>query len=84
MRAYTVYECEVCHSISKNKRDIIRCEDSHYGLTSDEFKEWNKLKEDVKYKCYIVSVTKNSYTDKDADEAILKLLEFENKHGITK
>lgn len=82
MKSYTVYECEFCGKVSRNQAEIAECEASHYGLTVDEMKEWHRLKELVKNKCYVVSVTKNAKTDKEADDAINVLLEFEKQHGI--
>ena len=82
MKRYTIYECEICGKKSKDQKEILQCEAAHIGLTVDEKQEWERLKEDVRHKSAIVSITKNEETDKAFDDAIAKVMEFEKQHGI--
>lgn len=82
MRLHTIFECEKCGRKSSDRAEIMECEASHLGLTVVEKQEWERLKEDVRYKGVIVSSTKNEITDRDFDEAISRVLEFEKQHGV--
>lgn len=82
MNQYIIYECEKCGKQSKNREEIMICEAAHLGLTVAEKKEWELLKEKVRYKSAIVSGCKNEQTDKEFDEAIAELMAFEKKYGI--
>lgn len=82
MKVYTIFECEKCGKKSSNRVEIMECEASHLGLTVVEKQEWERLKEDVRYSGSVVSTTKNEMTDKDFDEAIKRVMDFEKEHGI--
>ena len=82
MKMYTIFECEKCGKKSSNKAEIMECEASHLGLTVAEKQEWERLKEEVRYRGSVVSTTKNEVTDKDFDEAIKRVMDFEKEHGI--
>ena len=82
MKHYTTYICEKCNKESRNAEEIRKCEAAHLGLTPNEKLEYDMLKEIVRSRSYTVSVTKNEKTDKDFDDAINELLEFEKEHGI--
>lgn len=83
MKLHTIFECEECGRQSLSRTEIMECEASHLGLTVAEKQEWERLKEDVRYKSAIVSSCKNESTDKDFDEAIKRVLDFEKRYGIT-
>ena len=53
-----------------------------YETAVSEKQEWESLKEKVRYKSAIVSTCKNEQTDKDFDDAIAELMDFEKSHGI--
>lgn len=82
MKLHTIFECEECGKQSSDRAEIMKCEASHLGLTIAEKQEWERLKEDARYKGSIVSRTKNEVTDRDFDEAIRRVLEFEKRHGV--
>lgn len=77
-----IYECEDCGKQSKDREEIMKCEAAHFGLTISEKQEWEQLKKKVRYKSAIVSSCKNEQTDKEFDDAIKKLMDFENEHGL--
>ena len=82
MRQHIIYECEKCGKQSKDREEIMMCEAAHLGLTIAEKQEWEQLKEKVRYKSEIVSSCKNEQTDKEFDDAIAELMEFEKLHDI--
>lgn len=82
MKQHIIYECENCGKKSKDREEIMECEAAHYGLTIAEKQEWEQLKEKVRHKSAIVSSRKNEQTDKEFNDAIEELMDFENKHEI--
>lgn len=82
MRQHIIYECEKCGKQSKDREEIMMCEAAHLGLTIAEKQEWEQLKEKVRYKSGIISSCKNEQTDKEFDDAIAELMEFEKLHDI--
>lgn len=82
MKQHIIYECEKCGKQSKDREEIMICEAAHYGLTVAEKQEWELLKEKVRHKSAIVSGCKNEHTDKEFDDAIAELMDFEKEHGI--
>jgi len=82
MKQHIIYECEKCGKRSKDREEIMKCEAAHFGLTVSEKQEWEQLKEKVRYKSLIVSNCKNEQTDKEFDDAIEELMDFEKQHGI--
>ena len=48
----------------------MECEASHLGLTVAEKQEWERLKENVRYRGSVVSTIKNEVTDKDSVGAV--------------
>lgn len=77
MKQYYIYECEHCGKKSKDREEIMECEATHFGLTVEEKQEWEQLKEKVGHKSAIVSNCKNERTDKEYDDAIVELMNFE-------
>lgn len=84
MKQYVTFICENCNKESRNADEIKACEAGHLGLTVDEKLEYDGLKEIVRRRSYTVSVTKNEKTEKEFDNAINEILDFEKKHGISK
>ena len=82
MKQHIIYECEKCGKQSRNREEIIICEAAHLGLTIAEKQEWEQLKDKVRYKSAIVSSCKNEQSDKEFNDAIDDLIEFEKLHGI--
>lgn len=82
MKQHIIYECEHCGKKSKDREEIMECEAAHFGLRIAEKQEWEQLKEKVRYKSAIVSRCKNEQTDKEFDDAIAELMNFEKEHGI--
>lgn len=82
MKQYIIYECEKCDKQSKDREKIMICEAAHLELTIAEKQEWEQLKEKVRRKSAIVSSCKNEQTDKEFDDAIAELMEFEKLHDI--
>lgn len=82
MKQHIIYECEKCGKQSKDREEIMICEAAHLGLTVSEKQEWESLKEKVRYKSAIVSSCKNEQTDKEFEDAIAELMDFEKFHEI--
>jgi len=82
MKQHIIYECEKCGKKSRDREEIMICEAAHLGLTVAEKQEWEYLKEKVRYKRALVSSCKNERTDKEFDDAIAELMDFEKLHGI--
>lgn len=70
MKVYAIFECEKCGKKSSNRAEIMECEASHLGLTVAEKQEWERLKENVRYRGSVVSTIKNEVTDKDSVGAV--------------
>ena len=84
MKQYIVYVCERCKKESRKANEIKECEAGHMGLTIEENFRYDGLKEIVRRCSYMVSVTKNTNTDREFDHAIKELIDFEKEHGIIK
>jgi len=82
MRMYRVYVCEYCGKESMSHDGIEECEAAHMGLTVAEKHKWDALKSAAEYFGYIVSTKNNEHTRATYDEAIEKLVLFEQSHGI--
>ena len=84
MKHLDLYKCEICGFESQNAEDVLSCEAKHLGLTVKEKEEYNSLKSYVAYMGTVVNRTKNERTESAFDEAIQKLLDFENAHHLIK
>lgn len=83
MRMYQIYVCEHCGKESMSHDVIEECEATHMGLTVEEKHTWDALKSAAKYFGSVVSTTNNERTRAVYDEAIEKLVSFEQSHGIS-
>lgn len=83
MRMYHVYVCEHCGKESLSYDEIEECEAAHMGLTVAEKHTWYALKSAAKYFGSAVLRENNERTRAVYDEAIEKLVQFEQSHGIT-
>lgn len=83
MRMYQVYVCENCGKESLCHDEIEECEASHMGLTVEEKHTWDALKSSAKYLGSVVSTTNNEQTRAAYDDAIEKLVSFEQSHEIS-
>ncbi len=82
MKQYIIYECDNCGRKSKNKNEIIKCEAARLNLSEEEYRQWEEFKQNVRYASHIVNTCKNEQTDKEFDDAIAELMEFEKLHDI--
>ena len=62
--------------LSEDRKEILQCEASHYGLTVAEKQEWDNLKEECRYASATVSRTNNEETKKGFDSAIEKCMQY--------
>lgn len=83
MRMYQVYVCEHCGKESLNHDEIEACEASHMGLTVKEKHTWDALKSAARYFGSVVSTTNNEQTRAAYDNAVEKLISFEQSHGMS-
>lgn len=83
MKVKIIYECDFCDFHSENKTDMERHEAAHYGLTLEDYTEWNRLNQTVKHCSGIYDTCHNSLTETDLDQAVKKLLAFEESHELT-
>ena len=77
----TTYKCEYC-GFEGSRDECERHEAAHFGITTEEYRHWQKLKQDVRQASYRAGTTKNQETDAAFDKAIDELTDFEIKHGI--
>lgn len=82
MKQIIYFQCEICGKTSKDRKEILQCEASHYGLSVAEKHKWDNLKEQCRYAGATVSRTNNEETRKAFDAAIEKCMDFERKHNI--
>lgn len=83
MKAKMVYECEFCNFQSESHIDVAKHEAAHYGLTLEDYVEWNRLDQMVKRRSHVYDGYHNSRTEADLDSAIKELLAFEDAHNLT-
>lgn len=83
MRMYQVYICEHCGKESKSCEEIEVCEAAHMGLSVAEKHSWDALKSAARYFGSVVSTTNNEKTRAAYDNAVEKLVSFEQSHGIS-
>ena len=76
MRMYQVYVCEYCGKESLSHDKIEECEAAHMGLTVEE------KHTSAEYFGSVVSTTNNEQTRAAYDNAIKKLVQFEQSHGM--
>lgn len=82
MKIYNTYICDVCGKESRNRNEIELCEASHMGLTIEEKRHWDILKESVKSCGFLVGRSHNLVTEEMYDREIERLIAFEKLHGI--
>lgn len=79
MRSIIAYKCDQCDYLSSNPEDVERHEAKHYGLSLEEYKEWQELYDEAKKAAYTRNHTNTPETRKQFDTTIKKLTEFENR-----
>lgn len=82
MKQYMVYVCETCGYESRSFDDMEKHEASHLGLTVQELHEYHALKSFARYMGSVVYSINNEETRAKYDEAIEKLVTFEQNHNI--
>lgn len=82
MRAKTIYICETCGFQSFDANEMEQHEANHLGLTVEEFHSYNTLKSFAAYMGGVVCNRNNDETRGKFDEAIAKLVAFEEEHHI--
>lgn len=83
MKEVTYFKCEKCGKVSENMDEILACEASHYGLSVEEKKEWDELKEARILAGSVVAQMNNEETRKEYDEAVASCVKYELDHNIT-
>lgn len=82
MKEIIYFKCETCGKLSEDRKEILQCEASHYGLTVAEKQKWDNLKEECRCAGATVSRINNEETRKEFDSAIEKCMNFEREHNI--
>lgn len=82
MRTVIMYECEQCARRYEKQEDAQKCEANHYFLTYDEYLRWKELNQIAAKAGRTVAYQKNSYTDKEFEEACQELAKFESDHDL--
>lgn len=82
MKMYQVYVCEYCGKEYKSHKDAELCEATHIGLSVSEKHTWDALKSAAEYFGRVVSKTNNERTRATYDDAIKKLVSFEQSHHL--
>lgn len=83
MRMYQVYVCEKCGKESRCCEEIEVCEAAHMGLSVTEKHSWDALKSAARYFGSVVLTTNNEQTRAAYDDAVEKLVSFEQSHGMS-
>lgn len=79
MKSITAYKCDQCDYLSSNPEDVERHEAKHYGLSLEEYKQWQTLYDEAKKAAYTRNHTNTPETRKQFDAVIKKLTEFEKR-----
>ena len=81
MKAILEYQCDFC-GFRGTKQEVFRHEAEHYGLTPEEYAEWDRLDTAVKKASHLMGGMKNERTEADLDRAVEAVLAFEKAHGL--
>jgi len=82
MKQYTVYVCEIC-GLENINYDYMRAhEAAHLGLTVEEMETYQALKASAAHMGSVIASKNNEETQSHYDEAVEKLVAFEQLHGI--
>ena len=82
MKQYMMYVCETCGFESKSREAMVQHEAAHLGLTGEELREYNSLKDHAEFMGMVVRDSRCSYTEKEFDKAVRALAAFEEAHGL--
>lgn len=82
MRSIIAYKCDQCDYLSSNPEDVERHEAKHYGLSLEEYKEWQELYDEAKKAAYTRNHTNTPETREQFDTTIKKLAEFEKSMSL--
>ena len=61
MKSYTMFVCETCGFETKNREEMKKHEASHLGLTVEEMKTYQELKEHARYMGSVIYSTNNEW-----------------------
>lgn len=82
MKSITAYKCDQCDYLSSNPEDVERHEAKHYGLSLEEYKQWQELYDEAKKAAYTRNYTNTPETRKQFDAVIKKLAAFEKRMSL--
>lgn len=82
MTRYSVYVCETCGYESRSFDEVEAHEANHLGLTVKELHDYHALKSFASYMGSVVASTNHEQTRAKFDEAVEKLVAFEQEHRI--
>lgn len=70
MKSILAYKCDQCDYMSSNPEDVERHEAKHYGLSLEEYKEWQALYDEAKKAAYTRNCTNTPETREQFDAVI--------------
>lgn len=82
MKSILAYKCDQCDYMSSNPEDVERHEAKHYGLSLEEYKEWQALYNEAKKAAYTRNCTNTPETREQFDAVIKKLAAFEKRMSL--
>lgn len=82
MKSILAYKCDQCDYMSSNPEDVERHEAKHYGLSLEEYKEWQALYDEAKKAAYTRNCTNTPETREQFDAVIKKLAAFEKRMSL--
>lgn len=82
MKTYQIYVCERCGKESRSREGILQCEAEHLGLSVEEKREYDHLKNLIERWSHTVSRVCNRDTRAALDSCITRLLAFEAEHRM--
>ena len=78
----TIYCCEFCDNKFYEQSGCENCEASHFNLNRREYLDWRILNKDAASAGKMRGVCNDDRTRKVFDDAVRKLVDFENRHGL--
>lgn len=82
MKRIEQYQCDFCNKIYGEPTAAINCECEHLGLSMEEYDEYKKLLIEESNAYQIVYFYRNTRTIQKCDDAVEKVLAFQNLHNI--
>lgn len=83
MQTIQIYVCDHCKFQSSDRNSVMKHEaEVHYQITLEQYKQWITLLKAAERAGAQRGISKNPKTDKEFDDRIQDLVEFEHKHNI--